>query len=414
MIRRVFYVAGPGDVIRAHEHWSQNEQDPSEVSLTYSGQVEDFCRDLGARAYVVSYHQRKEVRRDGPFTLEHRPKPMPGASGLWYYLAELWYGLGLLITAVRFRADLAVIDSGHTFYFMTALYRLFGIRVIPVLVNSLWPNGFPPTRPGPRLVLWLDSFFYRWVPEAILCISPECARQVAQLTSGRHRPLLRFNAQFLPENFDKVPPPPPHDQRPFRVMYIGRVIRYKGVFDILEMARRIEAVAPGQVHWELCGRGVDLEALQARHQELGLEGVVTIRGWVALAEVIEVYTRSHAAIVPTRSGFCEGLAMTAAEAVCAGRPVITNPVVPALEMLTGAVVEAKTDDVDSHVECVLKLASDADEYDRLCRACAGLRGPFHDRSTGLTAVLKQAIDPQAPTAALVRFDRIAKQSESVL
>lgn len=34
---RVFYAAGPGNVIAAHQHWMRGASDPSEMSLTYSG-----------------------------------------------------------------------------------------------------------------------------------------------------------------------------------------------------------------------------------------------------------------------------------------------------------------------------------------------------------------------------------------
>ena len=138
-------------------------------------------------------------------------------------------------------------------------------------------------------------------------------------------------------------------------MYIGRINRIKGVFDILEMARKIELQAPGRVRWEMCGAGPDLEELRRRQAEMDLEQVITIRGWTSLEDLQHVYARSHVSIVPTRSSFIEGLAMTAAEAILAGRPVITNPVVPALEVLEPACLKAETNDVDSYVRVILKL-----------------------------------------------------------
>jgi glycogen synthase len=390
---RVFHAAGPGDIIMAHGFWKRNEHCPTEVTITYSSQFEQFCEDIGAEAYIVGYHSRKEILKDGAFTLEHRPKPMPGAGGARYHLSEILYGLSLLATAVRFRADAAVIDSGSTHYFVTTLFRLMGIRVVPVFYSALWPHGFPPTGRIPQAILTLDSLFYRQVATAILGISPECTRQVEQLTRGRHAPLHQIRAQFPRDFFEEIPPPPPFDQRPFQIMFIGRVNRIKGVFDILEMAQKVEARAPGQVHWEICGSGQDLQELERRHEELKLESIVNIRGWTSLSDLREVYTRSHAAIVPTRSSFPEGLAMTAVEAILAGRPVITNPVVPALEILRTACVAGRTNDVDSHVEGVMKLIGDREYYESLRRACPELREQFYDREQGLTAVLKRVIGP---------------------
>ena len=390
---RIFHATGPIDLIDPHGYWKRNEHCPTQVSITFSSQFEQFCEDIGAEAYIVAYHPRKDILRDGAFTLENRPKPMPGARGVKYHLSEILYGLGLLVTAVRFRADVALMDSGTTYYFVTSLFRLMGIRVIPVLHNTIWPSGFPPTGSVQRAILWLDSLFYRHVATAVIGVSPECTRQVAQLTRGRHAPLYEIRVQFLREYFEQIPAPPPFDQRPFQIMFVGRVDRIKGVFDILEMARKVEASAPGQVRWEMCGSGPDLEEVRRRHRDMGLESIVNIPGWTSLPGLVEVFARSHAAIVPTRSSFIEGLPMTVAEAILAGRPVITNPVVPALEVLRPACVAARTDDVDSYVEQVLKLISDREYYESLRRACADLGEPFYDREQGMTAVLKRVIQP---------------------
>jgi glycosyltransferase involved in cell wall biosynthesis len=102
--------------------------------------------------------------------------------------------------------------------------------------------------------------------------------------------------------------------------------------------------------------------------------------------------------VPTRSSFIEGLAMTAAEAVLAGRPVITNPVVPALEVLRPACVQAETNNVESYVEAIMSLVGDANRYRSLCRACADLQEQFYDREQGLRAILNNIVGPTMPPA----------------
>ena len=86
--------------------------------------------------------------------------------------------------------------------------------------------------------------------------------------------------------------------------------------------------------------------------------------------------------------------MTAAEAILAGRPVITNPVVPALEVLRPACVEAQTNDVDSYVKAILTLIDDPNQYRNLCKACQGLQEQFYDREQGLRAALKKILSPK--------------------
>ena len=91
---------------------------------------------------------------------------------------------------------------------------------------------------------------------------------------------------------------------------------------------------------------------------MDLGSVVSLHGWLRPEMQHDLRALSHAAIVPTRSNFAEGFAMTAAEAILSGRPVITSRVVPALEVLRPACVEARPDDIDSYVEQILKLIND--------------------------------------------------------
>ena len=83
--------------------------------------------------------------------------------------------------------------------------------------------------------------------------------------------------------------------------------------------------------------------------------------------------------------------MTAAESILAGRPIVTNAVVPALEILRAASIEAKTDDQESYRHCVESLAMDETLYTRLADARADLQAQFYDRQLGLNPVLKQAL-----------------------
>jgi glycosyltransferase involved in cell wall biosynthesis len=384
-------MAGPGDAIRAHGFWKQGRHDPTEVSLTFSGQIEDYCRDAGAGLFIMAYHARRDILHDGDTTIEHAPKFWPNSRGVAYHLRELLYGLLMLRSAVRFRADVAILDSGCTQYFWQSLFALFGMKVVPVLHNSLWPNGFKPNGLSDRFIRTLDRVFFRRIPEAVLCVSPACARQTEELAGSRHPPLVQIRAQFDPEFFAQIPSPPPHSKAPFTIMFIGRIVASKGVFDILEMARRIDDLAPGRVRWIVCGTGHDFDALNRRAAELHLGSVVQIRGWTSLEELASVYTQSHCAIVPTRSSFTEGLAMSAVEAVLAGRPVITNPVVPALEIVGSAAVACETNNLDSYVGQIFKLINDPRWYNALVGNCAGAGDPFLDRSNGIAAALKSVL-----------------------
>lgn len=387
--RILYAAAGPANLVSAHRHHIAGTHEPSEVSITFSSEIEQFCDDIGAKAYLISVHPNGEKLDDGSVTIEHRPKRP--SRGLGYYLEEIRYGLGLLKTARQWKADAVILDSGATLYFVMRVFAWFGMPVVVVLHNSLWPAHFRPTSMIRRLNDLLDTlFFWRRGPLAVIGVSPECSRQVKQMAPRHRYPVLETRAQFRQEFFDQIAPPPPHAQKPFQVMFIGRVDRIKGVLDIPVMARAIETAQPGLVRWEICGRGRDQDALTQAIADNNVGHVVHARGWTSLEDLIQVYGDSHAAIVPTRSSFAEGLAMTAAEAILAGRPLITNPVVPALELLEPACLAGATNDPQSHADAVLRLAEDRALYDQLRAACTGLGKPFLDREQGLRAVLHRA------------------------
>jgi glycogen synthase len=124
----------------------------------------------------------------------------------------------------------------------------------------------------------------------------------------------------------------------------------------------------------------DIDELRLQCSNDGLDHIVNILGFTAPEQLRRLLVSSHASIVPTRSGFAEGMAMTVIEPILLGRPVITNAVVPALEVLRPACIEAKTDDVQSYADAIVNLATSPQLYDRLRHACALLRPQFLDES----------------------------------
>jgi glycogen(starch) synthase len=384
---RIFFAAGSGNVINAHKNWQSHHNDPSQMSITFSSEFASACRELEATAYIVSSASPPNLFRDGAFTIEHRPKAI--ASGLKYHIMEILYGLGLIKTAVQFRSNYAVLQSGSTHYFVMSLFRLFGIKVIPIMHNTLWPAGFPPVSHISGAVLFLDSLFFRWAATATLCVSPECIRQVHKITGGKHRELLQFNAQYVKHYFQPQSAPP--DVGRFRLLFAGRIIRNKGVFDLLEIMKQVEDRMPGRATLTICGSGPDWDLLKSEATQMDLGDVVSIRGWVDPRDLRKLLIDCNAAIVPTRSDFAEGLPLAAIEGILIGRPVITNSVTSALEVLGPACLAAQTNNPTSYADAIIRLIEKPDVYQKLVKECGPLQAIFFDRSRSSEAMLKYAI-----------------------
>ncbi|MEX6633985.1 glycosyltransferase family 4 protein [Hyphococcus lacteus] len=387
--KRVFFAAGAGDAIKAHHHWLTGEQDPEQVSITFSSQVEQYCNDIGADLYIVGYKSDFGILQDGSTKIEYISKKIPNASGAAYHLREAFHGLRLLVRAVRYRPDVALIESGCTQYFMQGLFSIFGIRVVPILHNALWPYEKKPSNISARLIQTLDGLFWRYGPAESLCVSPVSANQIRELGGPNARPTRQFRAQFNADFFAPIKPLPPYEQRPFRINYVGRIVASKGVFHLLQIARALEDERPGTVKWTICGSGPDLENLRNASTTAGLDEVVTIKGWTAPAEQIAIYSSSHCSIVPSIE--TEGLPMSAIESLLAGRPILASDAALTLDALSAASVVCQRGDVASYIKGIKRLLDDPKFYHSLARNCRDITEPFVDLQFGLTQALKDSL-----------------------
>jgi glycosyltransferase involved in cell wall biosynthesis len=232
---------------------------------------------------------------------------------------------------------------------------------------------------------------------AIISVSDEIAEQVHELTRGRARRVLTFTPQYRRSSFAGVRAPD-EPRSTFRVLYVGRIERNKGVFDVLEVARRFAAEGTAGVEFDLCGAGSALRALRKAIDAAGLSRVVRCHGHCDYRTMAEMYSRSHAVIVPTTTDFIEGFNKVVAEGVLAGRPVITSSVCPALALVRGAVVEVPPDDVAGYQEAIRQLRDDPALYQAKRAACLAAQEQFYHPPGGWAATLKAVLAPLDPRA----------------
>ncbi|MCT7949700.1 glycosyltransferase family 4 protein [Ancylothrix sp. C2] len=397
-IVKIIYAAGPGNVITTYEYWAKNQDDPSQVSVTYSGQFYDVCRDLDAEGYVISSSSDKKLLKAANFTLEHRPLPGRNASGIFYHLGQIWYGLRLIVSALLFKADFAVVADGTTHWFLLSLLPVFGVKVVPTLHCVLWRKYQVPSGKE-KLILNLNRRFFAKDCTAILVASEDIAEQVKQLTGNQHAPIVEFLPTYRRSEFAGVVDPD-INASPFRVLFAGRIERDKGVFDLLEIAKRFAAENRQNITFDVCGNGSQLESLRLAAQQAGVTATFVCYGYCNKPQMREMFNRSHAVIVPTTTDFVEGFNQVVAEAILAGRPVITSAVCPALSYVGSGVVEVPPNDTQAYGDAILKLSDDREFYEQKRRNCLALQEQFYDVSKGWAAALSSVIQSLAEKANL--------------
>jgi glycogen synthase len=377
----IYYAAVAGDILGTYLRWRDGKRDERQTAATYSGQFFDLCARAGRRgeASFPSAEKRKVV--DARFSVRSRPLNWIG-KGIWYHFYQLCRAAWLFADVTRSRASDVIVMDGVTSFYMLAPLAWTGKRIFLSIHTVIWREGskFGLLR---RLLLRLDGWFIRRHCAGCLVASPAIASQISRLTKGRGRSIVLFNPTYGREDFARFVPPNPK-LRPFRLFYAGRIEIEKGVFDLLHSVRRL-VLSGRSVHLDYCGDGAALSSLRAEVINAGLSSHVEIHGHLNRPVLLDLLDMAQVVVVPTRSGFPEGLNQVVIEAVLARRPVITSKVCPAMELVSAAVVEAEADNVGSYSAAIERLIDDPKLFAEKAAATEGLREEFFDPAQGWAA-----------------------------
>ncbi len=388
---QVIYCGGPGDIAGTMRSWISGKHDAKEVSDTYSGQFFDQIKARGLSALVISTHARKELLVEGLITIEHRPNKATGKTGLAYKLTYMSHWLGIIGTILRFRPRVVLIaDLEH--WWLLAIPAIFGIKVITDLQCTFWPRGYRSNALYERILQGLNGLFWRKIPVATICISPECERQVREMSYGQVKGrLLQARSSYQRADFSEIIPQN-WDADSFRLMFAGRVERNKGVFDLLDVMASLLADNHRKVLLDICGGGTALSEIKAEVDRRGLQSCINVLGQLNSSDMRAAYERCHVVVVPTTAYFPEGLNRVVVEGVLAGRPVVATTVCNAIDVFPRSVITVNCGDQLAMVTAIKRLASDNNYYESIRESCAAEAEQFYDREQSWGAALGRALD----------------------
>lgn len=386
---RILYAIGPEDVIEAYNFWIKGEDTPSQVSMPFSSQFYEACKSLDAKGYVIAEASQPAIVRDERFIIECRPVPLKNARGIFYHGRQLLRGLQLLQVAISFQANVIIADSGTTYWFVLSLFSWLGIKVIPSLHCTLWRKYSGQTL-GEKITLRLSRNLFKSGCHKIHVVSHDIAEQIAELTGGIHQPVYKFLPTYRRSDFASIAPPA-KETSPFRVLFAGRVEYNKGVFDLLEIAASFASSGIKDIIFDICGAGSALEALRQQAKQANLDDFFICHGYCNKPQMREMFGKSHAVIVPTRTDFIEGFNRVVSESILSGRPVITSAVCPALFYVLDAVIEVPPNDVTAYANAVLQLYNNPHIYEQKRLATLKLQDQFYNINNSWGAMLKASL-----------------------
>jgi len=379
----LFYAAGPGDIVTTFNYWQKGEDDPHQVAVTYSSLFFDLCRNLGAKGVAISCCPRKASIATGQFKVENKPKSPP-KKGIAFHLQQIGYVRDIIEQAKAADADYLVMADATGHFFPLLWFAPASMKLIPSLHCTLWPESRKAS-PVQKLLSLLNRNLFRNKAEAILCISEDVRRQLLEITGGKTAQVYPFIPHYRKETFENIPPPPA--SKPFNLLYAGRMETAKGIYDLLDIAGLLRESGNAGIVLHLCGTGPEDDNIRNALRQQGLGQFMQFHGYCARPEMLRHIEQSHAFIVPTRTSFEEGFNKVVAEAILAGRPVITSSVCPALEYVRDAVIEVPPDAAAAYFEAVVRLASSPQLYEQKQQACAQLGKQFCDPERSWGAAL---------------------------
>lgn len=121
----------------------------------------------------------------------------------------------------------------------------------------------------------------------------------------------------------RIPPRKPvSDDAPLKLIYIGRLVRTKGIFEAVEAVRLLQG-RNIHVHLDIVGAGPDAEELRHSILDAGVQECVQMLGPRHGADKERVLEKSDVLVFPT---YGEGLPYALLESMAAGTVPVTCPV----------------------------------------------------------------------------------------
>ncbi len=176
--------------------------------------------------------------------------------------------------------------------------------------------------------------------DAVTVISTFTGERLRQFVPGVESVIIPFGAA-AGDNFGSAQAPAGSRSAsdPFNLLFVGRLVRRKGV-DVLLNAL-VHLRNDSRLHVHVVGEGPERKPLMAEASRLGVDSLVTFEGGVSAERIEEFFKSCDALVLPaivTESGETEGLGVVLLEAMGYYKPVIAS----AAGGITDIVVDGET------------------------------------------------------------------------
>jgi glycosyltransferase involved in cell wall biosynthesis len=153
--------------------------------------------------------------------------------------------------------------------------------------------------------------------DAIIVVTRALESRVCGWTGGRvpiHTVYNPVDPSALPEPTDTPGPP--------EVLFLGMMVRDKGVFDLIDVAARVRAAVP-DARFTLGGDGPEMDRVRQAIAAAGVGDFVATPGWIGGDTLRAAFRRASVFALPS---YNEGFPVSIVEAMVVGLPVVSTDV----------------------------------------------------------------------------------------
>lgn len=162
-------------------------------------------------------------------------------------------------------------------------------------------------------------------------------------------------------------PENPYNPEATNVLFLGRLGKRKGTYDLLSAISRIDKQIPPQVKFYLCGDG-EVEQVRQQVAEMGIEHRIAHIGWINKEQKQAFLPNTCLNVLPS---YNEGLPMTILETMAYGIPNISTAIASIPEVVidgeTGCLIQPG--DVEALAQSMVKLLQDPALRGSMSSAC---------------------------------------------
>lgn len=251
---------------------------------------------------------------------------------------------------------------------------LFGLRVLQSgekLINHICANA-AKTWMSPKYSVIEKAFGYLTSKVLMsmlsyICKNPNttnlCTGSELQAFSEKYSPARTF--QFVDVMLEKpaIPLRKADLATPAKLLFVGRVVEDKGVFDLLYVVKKLQ----GRASLNIVGGGPDLERARTLATQLGVNEYVNFTGQVPHHTLPSYFNVSDLVVVPSNNNY-EGFPRVIMEAWGHHRPVVVSEVggIRAFVQDRKNALIVAPGDLGQLYDAIDLLLSDGDLYKRLC------------------------------------------------